>query len=203
MESNRLGSTRDEKARARTARQVLSCEQEASLEAVIEFLREQVSDMDSQMLSIIRSNTELKALDELLQSVPGVGFVVSSTLLSSLPELGSASRGGISSLVGVAPLNHDSDHARRCILWSRSGSHCGVRFIRAGRGNVRSVLYMGILSAVRHNPVLRVVYERLVLAGKAKMVALVACMRRLLGILNAIVRDRKPWVDVTLEVVGA
>ena len=99
MESNRLGSTRDESARA-------------SLEAVIVFLREQVSDMDSQMLEIVRGNTELKALDELLQSVPGVGFVVSSTLLSSLPELGSASRGAISSLVGVAPLNHDSDHAR-------------------------------------------------------------------------------------------
>ena len=100
MESNRLGSTRDESARA-------------SLEAVIVFLREQVSDMDSQMLEIVRGNTELKALDELLQSVPGVGFVVSSTLLSSLPELGSASRGAISSLVGVAPLNHDSDHARQ------------------------------------------------------------------------------------------
>jgi transposase len=139
----------------------------------------------------------------LLQSVPGVGPVLSATLLSSLPELGSDSRGAISSLVGVAPLNHDS------------GSHRGVRFIRGGRGNVRCALYMGTLSAVRWNPALQVVYERLVLAGKAKreqpvrcclvskkMVALVACMRRLLGILNAIVRDRKPWIDVTLEAVG-
>ena len=178
METNRLGSTRDESARD-------------SLEAVIVFLREQVSDMDSQMLEIVRSNLELKTLDELLRSVPGVGAVVSATLLSSLPELGSASRGGISSLVGVAPLNHDS------------GTHRGVRYIRAGRGNVRSVLYMSILSAIRHNPVLRVVYERLVLAGKAKMVAVVACMRKLVVILNAIVRDRKPWVDMTLEVAGA
>ena len=178
MERNRLGSTRDEHARA-------------SLEAVIAFLESQVKDMDSQMLEIVRVNTELKALDELLQSVPGVGFVVSATLLSSLPELGSASRGCICALVGVAPLNHDS------------GSHRGVRFIRAGRGNVRSVLFMGILSAIRHNPVLRVVYERLVLAGKAKMVALVACMRKLVVILNAIVRDRKPWVDMTLEAVQA
>ncbi len=177
MESNRLGSTRDAKARE-------------SLEAVIEFLREQVSDMDSQMLEIVRSNTELKALDELLQSVPGVGFVVSATLLSSLPELGSASRGSISSLVGVAPLNHDS------------GSHRGVRYIRGGRGNVRCVLYMGTLSAIRHNPALQVVYERLVLAGKAKMVAVVACMRKLVVILNAILRDRKPWVDMSLKVVG-
>ncbi len=178
METNRLGSTRDMNARA-------------SLETVIEFLKEQVSDMDSQMLELVRSNLELKTLDALLQSVPGVGPVLSATLLSSLPELGSASRGCISSLVGVAPLNHDS------------GSHRGVRFIRGGRGNVRCALYMGTLSAVRWNPALQVVYERLVLAGKAKMVALVACMRRLLGILNAIVRDRKPWMDVTLAVVGA
>ena len=190
MERNRLGSTRDLKARE-------------SLEAVIAFLEQQVKDMDSQMLEIVHSNLELKTLDELLQSVPGVGFVVSATLISNLSELGSASRGAISALVGVAPLNHDSDHARRCVLWSRSGSHRGVRFIRAGRGNVRSVLYMSILSAIRHNPVLRVVYERLVLAGKAKMVALVACMRKLVVILNAIVRDRKTWVDMTLEVAGA
>ena len=99
METNRLGSTRDEKARV-------------SLEVVIEFLKEQVSDMDSQMLEIVRSNLELKTLDELLQSVPGVGPVLSATLLSSLPELGGDSRGTLSSLVGVAPLNHDSDHAR-------------------------------------------------------------------------------------------
>ena len=177
METNRLGSTRDEKARV-------------SLEVVIEFLKEQVSDMDSQMLEIVRSNLELKTLDELLQSVPGVGPVLSATLLSSLPELGGDSRGCISSLVGVAPLNHDS------------GLHRGVRFIRGGRANVRCALYMGTLSAVRYNPALQVVYERLVTAGKAKKVALVACMRRMLGILNAIVRDRKPWVDVTLEVVG-
>ena len=120
METSRLGSTRDEKARV-------------SLEVVIEFLKEQVSDMDSQMLEIVRSNLELKTLDELLQSVPGVGPVLSATLLSSLPELGGDSRGCISSLVGVAPLNHDSDHARsdparevhllgqdRRVLWSRT-----------------------------------------------------------------------------------
>ena len=107
MESNRLGSTRDESDRA-------------SSETVIEFLKEQIKDMDSQMLEIVRSNLELKTLDELLQSVPVLGFVVSATLISRLPELGSASRGCISSLVGVAPLNHDSDHARRYVLWSRS-----------------------------------------------------------------------------------
>jgi transposase len=180
MERNRLGSTRDEKARA-------------SLEAVIAFLESQVGDMDSQMLEIVKSDSELESLNDLLQSVPGVGFVVASTLISSLPELGTVSRGSISCLVGVAPLNHDS------------GSHKGVRYIRAGRGNVRSVLYMGVLSAIRHNPVLRVTFQRLVTAGKAKMVAVVACMRKLIVILNAIVRDRKPWVDLTSRevVVGA
>jgi transposase len=177
MERNRLGGTRDETARA-------------SLEAVIAFLESQVSDMDSQMLEIVKADDDLNTLNNLLQSVPGVGFVVASTLISSLPELGSASRGSICSLVGVAPLNHDS------------GSHKGVRYIRAGRGNVRSVLYMGVLSAIRHNPVLRETYKRLVQAGKAKMVAVVACMRKLVVILNAIVRDRKPWVDMTLQEVA-
>jgi transposase len=177
MERNRLGSTRDANARV-------------SLEAVIEFLVSQVSDLDGQMLELMRSHSELRDLDELLQSVPGVGPVLSATLLSSLPELGGNSRGSISALVGVAPLNHDS------------GSHRGVRFIRGGRANIRSVLFMCAQAAVRYNPALKVVYDRLVGAGKAKKVALVACMRKLLVVLNAIVRDRKPWVDKTLGVVG-
>ena len=141
MERNRLGSTRDTNARA-------------SLEAVIEFLISRVSDMDSRMLELVRSNSELKDLDKLLQSVPGVGPVLSATLLSSLPELGGDSRGAISALVGVAPLNHDS------------GSHRGVRFIRGGRANIRCVLFMCAQAAVRYNPALKVVYERLVGAGK-------------------------------------
>ena len=177
MERNRLGSTRDESARA-------------SLEAVIEFLESQVEDLNAQMLESVRSNPELKSLDTLLQSVPGVGPIMSATLLSSLPELGGTSSGAIAALVGVAPMNHDS------------GSHRGVRFIRGGRANVRNVLFMSAWAAVRWNPALKVVYYRLVGAGKAKKVALVACMRKLLVILNAIVRDRKPWVDVTKLEVG-
>jgi len=178
MERNRLGSARDESARA-------------SLQAVIEFLESQVDDMNAQMLELVRSNPELKALDSLLQSVPGVGPVVSATLLSSLPELGGTSRGAIAALVGVAPMNHDS------------GSHRGVRFVRGGRANVRNVLFMSAQTAVRWNPALKVVYDRLIGAGKAKKVALVACMRKLVVILNAIVRDRKPWVDLTQVGVGA
>ena len=106
-------------------------------------------------------------------------------------SLGGTSREAIAALVGVAPMNHDS------------GSHRGVRFVRGGRANVRNVLFMSTWAAVRWNPALKVVYDRLVGAGKAKKVALVACMRKLLVILNAIVRDRKPWVDVTKLEVGA
>jgi transposase len=180
MEQNRLSSTRDEKARA-------------SIEAVIVFLEQQTSDLDGEMLELVRADSELKSLDSLLQSVPGVGRVVAATLISSLPELGSTSSSRLSALVGVAPMNHDS------------GGYRGLRFIRGGRANVRAMLYMAVQTGVRHNPALKVrhnpalkvVYERLVAVGKAKKVALVACMRKLLGVLNAMVRDGKPWVDVT------
>ena len=214
MERNRLGSTRDEAAVLdRAARLGQSATyrgcpptgpvRRASVQTVIEFLESQVQDMNAQMvdrpdrcrsvqeLESMRSNPELKALDTLLQSVPGVGPVVSATLLSSLPELGATSSGAIAALVGVAPMNHDS------------GSHRGVRFVRGGRANVRNVLFMSAQTAVRWNPALKVVYDRLIQAGKAKKVALVACMRKLLVILNAIVRDRKPWVDLTQVTVGA
>jgi transposase len=174
MERNRLGSTRDVDARA-------------NIETVIAFLEQQVGDLNGQILELVRADSELKALDVLLQSVPGVGPVVSATLLSSLPELGFAATSKLSALVGVAPMNHDS------------GSHRGLRFIRGGRGDVRAALYMAVQSAVRFNPALKVVYERLVAAGKAKKVALVACMRKLLGILNAVVRDRTPWIDMTAQ----
>jgi transposase len=141
MERNRLGSTTDSATRA-------------SLELVIGFLERQVSDVDGQMRTLIRSDTEFKALDALLQSVPGVGPIVSATLLSSLPELSSASHSSLSALVGVAPMNHDS------------GGHRGLRFIRGGRGDVRAVLYMAAQTAVRYNPAIKIVYERLVAAGK-------------------------------------
>jgi transposase len=141
MERNRLGSTRDVDARA-------------SIETVIAFLEQQVGDLNGQILELVRADSELKALDVLLQSVPGVGPVVSATLLSSLPELGFATTSRLSALVGVAPMNHDS------------GSQRGKRFIRGGRGDVRAVLFMAVQSAVRHNPALKVVYERLVAAGK-------------------------------------
>jgi transposase len=177
MERNRLGSSADAATRV-------------SIQAVIDFLEQQVKDVDGQMQQLVRSDAKLKALDTLLQSVPGVGKVVSATLLSSLRELGTISHSSLSALVGVAPMNHDS------------GGHRGLRFIRGGRGNVRAMLFMAVQTAVKWNPAIKVVYERLIAAGKAKKVALVACMRKLLGVLNTIMRTRTPWVDMTLPKVG-
>ena len=131
MERNRLGSTRDIDARA-------------SIETVIAFLERQVDDFDGQILELVRADSELKALDVLLQSVPGVGPVVSATLLSSLPELGFAANSRLNALVGVAPMNHDSDHARQVHLMvkkrfvPRDTSHswwswqCSCRVVHGG-----------------------------------------------------------------------
>lgn len=122
--------------------------------------------------------------DDLLQSVPGVGRVVSLTLLAELPELGRLSHKEIAALVGVAPLNRDSGTLR------------GKRLVYGGRAPVRAVLYMAALVASRRNPVIRAFYERLRAAGKPAKVALTACMRKLLVILNAIARSGTPWRPV-------
>jgi transposase len=117
----------------------------------------------------------------LLATVPGVGQVTVATLLGLLPELGQLDRRAVAALVGVAPFARDSGLMR------------GRRTIWGGRAQVRAVLYMAALVAVRHNPALRAFYQRLVAAGKAKKLALTAAMRKLLVILNAILRDRQPW----------
>ena len=119
--------------------------------------------------------------DQLLRSVPGVGEQVSVTLLAELPELGTLGRKQIAALVGVAPFSRDS------------GPHRGKRAVWGGRTRVRDVLYMGALVGSRHNPVLRGLYQRLLTAGKPKKVALTACMRKLLTILNAMVKSGQPW----------
>ena len=116
-----------------------------------------------------------------MESTPGVGKVTVFTLLADLPELGKLNRQKIAALVGVAPYNRDS------------GSKRGKRRIFGGRASIRRVLYMATLSASRHNPVIRDFYQRLLAAGKPKKVALTACMRKLLTILNAMMRTGKPW----------
>ena len=147
----------------------------------IQWLKQQVDDLDKDISELIRSSPVWRAQEDLLCSVPGVGPVLSSTLLTHLPELGSLNRGQVAALVGVAPLNRDS------------GAFRGKRSIWGGRAAVRSALYMAALVATRHNPVIKAFYQRLRAAGKAKKVALTACMRKLLLILNCMLLRRTRW----------
>lgn len=147
----------------------------------IAFLKKELTDLDEDLEAFLKEREVWKEAVEILQSVPGVGPVVSKTLIAELPELGTLSRKGIAALAGVAPLNRDSGRFR------------GKRQVWGGRAVVRSALYMAALTAVRHNPVLRAYYEKLVQAGKAKKVALVACMRKLLVILNAMMKSKQTW----------
>lgn len=152
-----------------------------SIQSHIQWLKHQLKDIDKHLEEQIRNSPLWREKDDLLRSVPGVGPVLSLTLLSSLPELGSLNRKQIAALAGIAPLNRDSGIMR------------GKRTIWGGRPRVRAALYMGTLAATRYNPVIREHYERLVKLGKAKKVALIACMRKLLTILNAMLRDNKIW----------
>jgi transposase len=148
----------------------------------VAWLRRQLKDSDKDLDTKLRETPLWREKEDLLRSVPGVGPVLSRTLIAELPELGTLDRARIAALVGVAPLNRDS------------GSMRGRRTIWGGRPSVRAPLYMATLAATKHNPVIRVTYERLVAAGKAKKVALVACMRKLLITLNAMIRDNRPWI---------
>jgi len=152
-----------------------------SIEIHIKWLEEAVSAINDDLDRQIRSSPSWLEKDNLLKSVPGVGKVVSTTLLIELPELGILNRRKIAALVGVAPLNRDSGTLR------------GKRTVWGGRAKLRAVLYMAALVGVRCNPVMAAFYQRLLNAGKAKKVALVACMRKLLTILNAIIRSKTTW----------
>lgn len=150
----------------------------------VEWLKQRLKDNDKDLRKLLKSSPLWREKDNLLQSVPGVGPVVSATLLARLPELGRLNRKQIAALVGVAPLNCDS------------GQFKGKRRIWGGRADVREALYMAALSASIWNPVLKEFYERLLLAGKPKKLALTALMRRLLTMLNAMMRDKKKWSAV-------
>lgn len=147
----------------------------------IEWLRHQLKEIDRDLGQQIKNSPIWRAKDNLLQSVPGVGPVLSITLLASLPELGRLNRKKIAALVGVAPMNRDSGLMR------------GKRTIRGGRSPVRTALYMATLVATQHNPVISAYYHHLLSKGKEKKLALTACMRKLLIILNAMVRDNRTW----------
>jgi len=153
-----------------------------SLKAHIAFLERELRIADTDLGAMVRRSPAWRERDDLLQSVPGVGPVLSRTLLAELPELGRLSRREVAKLVGVAPLSRDSGTLR------------GRRFVQGGRAGVRAVLYMAALVATKRNAVIRAFYLRLVAAGKPKKLALVACMRKLLTILNTIARTGERWV---------
>ena len=153
----------------------------ASIDQHIEWLKQQLQEIESQIKQGIAINKDWKQKMDLLTSVPGIGEVVAVTLISSLPELGTISHKSISYLVGVAPLNRDS------------GKFRGKRKIWGGRAKIRCVLYMAALVAVRFNPVIKAFYERLVNKGKLKKIALTACMHKLLIILNAMMKNNSSW----------
>jgi transposase len=147
----------------------------------IQFLEDSLADIEGELRELIQTNEAWTAKNTLLRSMPGVGEVLAHTLLASLPELGTLGRREISALVGVAPFNRDSGTLR------------GRRTVWGGRAAVRTVLYMATLSAARFNPVIRAFYQQLVARGKPKKVALVACMRKLITTLNAMLKTGQRW----------
>jgi transposase len=151
------------------------------IEAHIAWLRQELAQLDAELQATIRESPVWREKERLLRTVPGVGPVLSMTLVADLPELGQLNRKQIAALVGLAPLNCES------------GSLRGRRIIWGGRGRVRAALYMSTLVAVKHNPVLRAFYDRLLAAGKPKKVALIACMHKLLLTLNALLRQAVAW----------
>jgi transposase len=177
-ETNRLGACRIAKVRR-------------GIEQHVAWLRKQIVDVDDELDGAIRGSAIWREKDDLLRSVPGVGPVVSRTLLAELPELGRLNRKQIAALVGVAPMNRDS------------GTKRGHRHIWGGRAAVRGVLYMAALVAVRHNPRFKAFYQGLLRRGKLKKVALVACMRKLLTTLNAMVRAGAHWSAETALVISS
>ncbi len=154
------------------------------IEVNVGWLQEQLKDLDRDLEDYLKSSPLWKEEAQLLRSVPGVGPVVTATLIARLPELGSLNRKEIALLVGVAPLNRDS------------GTMRGKRRVWGGRKALRTALYMASVVGIQHNPVLRAFYQRLCAAGKPKKVALTACMRKLLTILNVMVRDHRTWSPI-------
>ncbi len=166
-----------EKNRVQTAAKAI----QADIRRHIEWLQAEIDSLEQQINQAIANHPTWRERARQIETVPGVGPVTASTLLADLPELGQLNRTKIAALVGVAPFNQDSGKQRR------------KRRIFGGRTSVRSVLYMATLSAIRHNPVIKAFYERLVAKGKLKKVALTACMRKLLVILNTMVKSGQDW----------
>ncbi len=153
----------------------------SSVQKIIAYLKEEKKSLEKQIRDLLAEQTVWHEETEILDSAPGVGMVTMATLLAELPELGKMDHKKIAALVGMAPMNYDSGKKR------------GYRKTKGGRGGVRSVLYMATLTATRYNPVIRAHYQQLLKRGKLKKVALTACMRKFLTILNAMIRDKQPF----------
>lgn len=166
-ETNRLGSAYKETL--------------PGIEEHLEWLNKRIAELEQQIDQSIQNHPDFKVKNDILRSVPGIGPVASAILIADLPELGQYDRKVVAALVGVAPFNNDS------------GFRKGRRRVKGGRSSVRTVLYMATISATRYNPIIKSFYEHLLKVGKLKKVAIVACMRKLLTILNAMLRDKKPW----------
>lgn len=152
-----------------------------TIDAVLKAVNKEIQKLDRKIRALVESDDDFDSTDKLLRSVPGIGATTSATLIAELGELGSTEHRRLSALAGVAPYNQDSGTTR------------GKRSISGGRASVRSALYMATITAIRCNPVIRSFAERLDKLGKAKKVQIVACMRKLLGFLNVMVRDRLKW----------
>jgi transposase len=168
MEKNRLG-------------QASSKSTQKSIVRILDAIRKQLKDVDRMILKLVESHDDWRQTAALVESVPGVGKVTSATLVAELPELGKLDRQAIAALAGLAPYNNDS------------GPRMGQRSIRGGRAGVRCALYMAALSGMRHNPLLKAFALRLRKLGKPTKVIITACMRKLLTLLNTLVRTRTPW----------
>jgi len=168
--------TQEKNREARAAQAILQ-----NIRLNIEWLEKRVQEIEAQLNKNVRNCPAWREKDNLLRSTPGVGKVLSFTLIADLPELGALNQRKISALVGVAPLNNDS------------GQRVGTRSVWGGRSHVRHVLYMATIAALRHNPVIKAFHQRLIQAGKKPKVAIVACMHKQLIILNAMVKKNTPW----------
>ena len=158
-----------------------------TIKPILTVFKNQIEKIETKIVSLIESCDDYQAKNTILQSMPGIGKIASASLISNLPELGYISSKQASALVGVAPMNRES------------GRYKGLRRIQGGRHQVRTVLYMAMMSAMQCNPVFKATYQRLVAAGKPKKVAIIACVRKMIVILNSMLRDEVMWDAATIN----
>lgn len=164
-------------------RQILPKTLQKSMNAVLKTLGREIEKVDALMSNIIKNCPEYQAKNDIIQSMPGVGKVVAFSLLSNMPELGYITNKQASALIGVAPINRES------------GAYQGQRGIKGGRHQIRTVMFMAMMSAMQCNPVFKATYQRLIAQGKPKKKAIIACVRKMIVILNSMVRDGIMWDD--------